>query len=365
MAEILLKELSNTDLDWLIATGLQQPIAAGSVLLRSRQDQEMIYLLLSGALALDIPQNSTDQDSTNQDSANSTHQELVQLSRGEIVGENLLLNLPPTVAIAKAIKDSIVLSIPHQQLITKLQQDLSFSTHFYRSIALILSARLQQLLEMVNQLRVASSQPVKEALFIFGELRDSDIDWLMAVGRLEKFAPSEILVQAGRPLDALYIILDGLLSVGVCEGEVNPLTLCFECEHETANAQKVIDYLSRGEISGASHFLEFHPASVTVRAVQESLVLSIPRSQLTLKLQQDMGFASRFYRVLATQLADTWQKAIGVMGCPQQMYHSQEVMGKGMDEEMKYDDELDLDSLEQVSQGAARFNWMLKQLGVV
>ena len=356
MADILLKELSNTDIDWLIATGEQQQLSAGTVLMQARQEPETIYLLLSGALALEIPhvQNGC-----------VDAQELIQLSRGEIIGETLLLDLPPTATLIKATQDSIVLSIPQPQLNEKLQQDLGFSTHFYRSIALILSARLRQMLTMPSQLQAASNPLVKEALLIFGELRDSDVDWLMMAGKLEKLAPGQFLVQVGRPLEALYIILDGLLSTGVCEGEINPLTLCFECAHETANSQKIIDYLSRGEMSGTIDFLEFSPAVVTVKAVQESLILSIPRSRLSMKLQQDMGFASRFYRVLATQLAETWQKAIGMMGCPQQMYHSPNKMDKGMDEDMEYDDELNLDTLDRVSQGAARFNWMLKQLGVV
>ncbi|NJL23463.1 MAG: cyclic nucleotide-binding domain-containing protein [Leptolyngbyaceae cyanobacterium SM1_3_5] len=351
MADILLKELSNTDIDWLIATGRQQQLPADTVLLQARQKPETIYLLLNGALTLGIPLQDGDVDA----------QEFVQLSRGEIIGETLLLNLPPSATTVKAIQDSIVLSIPQPQLEEKLQQDLGFSTHFYRSIALILSARLRQMFTMPSQLQAVSNQAVKEALLIFGELRDGDVDWLMMAGHLEKLAPGQLLVQVGRPLDALYIILDGLLSTGVCEGEVNPLTLCFECAYETASSQKIIDYLSRGEMSGTIDFLEFSPAVVTVRAVQESLVLSIPRSQLSMKLQQDMGFASRFYRVLATQLAETWQKAIGLLGCPQQMYHPQ----KEMDKNMEYDDELDLEALGLVSQGAARFSWMLKQLGVV
>ncbi len=357
MASIFLKELSNIDLDWLIATGQQRRISAHTTLLQARQEPESFSLLLDGVLSLSIPQASCD--------AADMDQEIIQFLRGEVIGETLLLNLHPANAVVKAAKDSIVLSVLQSQLITKLHQDLNFSTHFYRAIALILSARLQQVLTMPNQLRAATNQPVKEALLIFSELRDSDVDWLMTTGHLEKVAAGKILVQAGRPLDALHFVLDGRLSVGVCQEEMNPLMLCFECPEETASGQKVIGYLSRGEMNGASHFLEFNPAPVTVRAVSESLVLSIPRSQLVIKLQQDMGFASRFYRVLATQLAENWQKVIGLMGCPQQVYHQAENMGDGMDNDRKYDDELDLDSLDQVAQGAARFNWMLKQMGVV
>jgi bacteriocin-type transport-associated protein len=264
-------------------------------------------------------------------------------------------------AVVKAAEDSIVLSVPQRQLTTKLQQDSYFSAHFYRAIALILSERLQQMLTMPAQLRAANSQAMKEALFVFGELRDSDADWLVAAGRLEKLAPRQVLTQSGRPLDALYIILNGVLSVAVHENSTNPLTLCFECVEQSEPSQKVIDRLSRGEMSGTISFLTGQPSPVTIRAIEESLVLAIPRSHLTMKLQQDMGFASRFYRVLAIQLSETLQTAIGLLGCPQQMYQQHHEMDAVAD----YDDELNLDSLHKVAQGAARFNWMLKRLGVM
>lgn len=358
MTNILLKELSNADINWLIAIGQRQQIAQKSVLLRSREDPKIVYLLLDGVLTVGIPVS----DCADTQAANGNEiQPIARLNSGEIVGETALLNTRPIAATLIAAEDSTVLSIPQPQLATKLQTDLGFSTHFYRAIALILSERLRQMLEMPSQLRAASNQPMKEALFVFGELLDSDVDWLMMAGRVEKLAPGQILVQIGRPLDALYIILDGLLAVAVVEGNVNPLNLCFERAEKNARSQKIIDRLSRGEMSGTVSFLESNPSPVTVQAIEESLVLSISRSHLALKLQQDMGFASRFYRVLAIQLSETWQAAIGLMGCPQQMYQQHQ----SMDDEMEYDDELDLESLHQVSQGAARFSWMLKQLGVV
>jgi hypothetical protein len=48
------------------------------------------------------------------------------------------------------------------------------------------------------------------------------------------------------------------------------------------------------------------------------------------------------------------------LGCDRQAYDQQE----GMDEGKEYGDELDFDALQQMSQGAHRFNWMLKRLGI-
>jgi len=36
------------------------------------------------------------------------------------------------------------------------------------------------------------------------------------------------------------------------------------------------------------------PTATTVKALEKSLVMSIPRQQLAAKVQQDVGFASRF-----------------------------------------------------------------------
>lgn len=361
MAGILLRELSNTDIDWLIATGQQQQVTVGTVLLELNEDPNAVYLLLDGALTVGIPQSNGDcAESRPSAVRNPLEQEITRLSRGEIIGETGLFGLPALAAIVRATEESIVLSIPQQQLATKLQQDDHFSTHFYRAIALILSERLQQMLTMPSQFHAASDQAIKEALFVFGELRDSDVDWLVAIGHLEKLAPNTILIHAGRPLDALYIILDGLLSVAVHKEDMDLLALCFECVEKKASSQKIIDRLSRGEMSGTISFLNSNPSPVTIRSIEESLVLAIPRSHLALKLQQDMGFASRFYRVLAIQLSQTLQTAVGLLGCPQPVVQNHE-----MDQDTEYDDELDFDSLHKVAQGAARFNWMLKRLGVM
>ncbi|MBE9180193.1 cyclic nucleotide-binding domain-containing protein [Oculatella sp. LEGE 06141] len=361
MAEVLLKELSNADINWMIAAGHQEEVTAGTVLVQLCKDPDMIYLLLDGMLTIVVP--SAESDSTGSSLAvnNCQDREITQLSRGEIVGETSLFDLCFMPAVVRAAVNSLVLAIPRQQLVTKLEQDINFSTHLYRAIALMLSERLRQILEMPGQVRAINDQPMKEALFVFGELRDSDVDWLITVGEVKPLAPGTILIQAGRPVEALDFILDGLLLITVPEGDYNPLTLCFERQERDASFGKAIANLTRGEISGAISFLDFRPLPVTVRAVHHSLVLSISRQALTTKLQQDMGFASRFYRVLAIQLSNSLQMVMSRLGCHQNMYDRPQ----GMDEAVEYDDELDLDSLQQVSQGAARFNWMLKRLGVL
>lgn len=364
MAETLLNELSNTDIDWLVTHGQRETIAAGTVLVHSCQDTQFIYLLLDGVLSLVVPQPLPDATSDGGSGQGVSlallERPLLTLTRGELVGETALFNFCAMPAIVKAAETALVLAVPTTQIQAKLTQDTQFSAHFYRAMALILSHRLRQLIAASGQ-RHVSHQPMKDALFVFAELRDSDVDWLMAVGQVEKLPAGKVLIHAGRPVDALYLVLDGLLSIAVPQGNYDPLALCFQGLEKQNLAQTVIAHFTRGEIAGAISALELRPFPTTIRAVQESLVLTVPRHELAAKLEQDLGFSTRFYRVIAIQILNSLQTVMNQLGCDQKMYGQDQ----DLDEEIEYDDELCLTSLRQLSQGAARFNWMLKRLGII
>lgn len=348
MADILLQELSNADIDWMVTTGQQERIAAGTILLRPSEPADAVYLLLDGVLSL---------LTGNEDSPD---RELATLTRGEIVGVTTVLNVNPVSSTIQAKQDSVVLKLSQDQLANKLKQDRCFAAHFYRAIALILSNRLRRMYEKPAQLGFEEEQPIKEALSVFGEFHDSDIDWLVATGHVEKLLPDKVLLHAGRPVDALHIILDGRLSIAVPEGNYDSLALCFQGLERSTQPQRVIGSLSQGMLPGITAFLDFQPLPVTIRAIEESLVFIVPRSQLLSKLQQDVGFASRFYRVIALDVLDLLRSVMDRLGCEMRNYTQQQ----SMTSEMEYEDELDLDELHQMSQGANRFTWMLKRLGV-
>lgn len=349
MAEILLQELSNADIDWMVTTGQQERVATGTLLLHSGENPDAIYLLLDGALSLMAPENSECQG-----------REITKLLRGEVVGIAALLDANPTSSAIKVDKDSVVLRIARSQIQAKLKQDRCFAAHFYRAVALILSERLRRMYERPELLSFAEDQSAKEALFVFGELQDGDIDWLVASGKVEKLAPGNVLLHAGRPVDALHIVLDGLLSIAVPEGDYDSLALCFRGLERSARPQRIIANLSKGEMPGIAACLDFQPLPVTIRAASEALVFTVPRQQLVVKLQQDVGFASRFYRAIALQMLDLLRTVMEHLGCSQKTY----TQHQNMDASTEYEDELDLDDLQQMSQGANRFNWMVKRLGV-
>lgn len=177
---------------------------------------------------------------------------------------------------------------------------------------------------------------MKKILFILGVLNNDDLDWIIRHGRTENIHPGMILIQEGQLIDALYIVLKGTLSV-VTE----------------AMGDRALAQISSGEVVGEVSFVDSRPPLATVRAIEESLVLSIPRLQLTAKLQQDVGFASRFYHAVSLCLADRMRGTIRRLGYD---------FEPGVPEdEMKDMNPRVLDHLELAQ---TKFNWLLQSVGV-
>ena len=116
---------------------------------------------------------------------------------------------------------------------------------------------------------------MRKVLFIFSDLSDADVDWLAAVGKRKEFPASSVLIEEGIPIDEVYILLEGELSVRVKARGGDPIAI-----------------LQQGEIVGELSFLDSRPPSATVAARTDSVVLAISRDQLSTKLDRDPGFAA-------------------------------------------------------------------------
>ncbi len=133
---------------------------------------------------------------------------------------------------------------------------------------------------------------MSKVLAILGELSDRDIDWMIANGSKEKIPTNTILINEGQPIDALYIVLDGTMKAYV-----------------SAIGDKEIGIVSAGEVLGEMSFVDGRLPSATVKAIEDTLVLSISKQKLNEKLEQDVLFSLRFYRAvtkfLSTRLRGT------------------------------------------------------------
>ncbi|MEM8501653.1 MAG: cyclic nucleotide-binding domain-containing protein [Cyanobacteria bacterium P01_D01_bin.1] len=356
MSDILLREMSNADIDWVVTTGERQQLVDSDVLiapggahsndgpndeLGSSDKLESLYLVLEGELAMSAP---------------CSGEVFATLSRGDFIGASWLFDAQP-VSVTTAKGDALVLAIPGELLRQKLLADVSFAAHLYRTLALLAAERIRTQFEAASNaelLRYQSGQMVKEALFVFGELKDSDIDWMMGIGQVSRIAADKVLLNLGRPVDALYVVLDGRLSISTTDTPYDPLSTCSHGLQEQCHAFTPIAYLSKGGLPGIISFLDLKPLPVRIDAVKESKVLAIPRQQVLVRLQEDLGFAARFYRVLATQTAQLLESVTAI--------ECRTSPDNNAANDFSSENELDLEELQQVSEGAQKFDWMLKRL---
>ncbi len=362
MTEVLLQELSNSDIDWMMATGNETEIAADTVLIHQGQPVQALYILLDGALSVSIVQASDNPlgraFSALEGGAMSGY-EIARLSSGEIVGEiPFIAGYLPATTIT-ALQKSKLLCIPQSQLETKLKNDLNFAAHLYHASAILLANRVEQIINHLGNRTLVLSQPqLREILFVFAELRDSDIDWMVASGRVDRITTGEVLLQAGRPIEALHIVLEGKVVLSMSDDDRNLLTRVFSRLESSEIPEREVARLSRGDIIGETPFVDASPSVLTVRALEDALVLSIPRWRLSAKLLYDAGFAARFYRVLAVLLADKQRSLVSQLGYGRVSYSS----GQPLETSLAYENELSSDFLAQVALAGARFDWLLKQI---
>ena len=179
---------------------------------------------------------------------------------------------------------------------------------------------------------------MRKALVFLGILNDSDLDWMVATGTRREVPRGHVLIEEGKPIDSVYVVLDGALSVSV----------------RGARNREVARLLS-GEIVGEISFVDSRPPSATVQALENSLVLAIARASLQSRLENDPAFAARFYRALAVLLADRMRSTLGALG-----------YGTGpRAAEDSYAGEIDPDTLDQTSLAGARFDLLRRRLRTI
>ena len=127
---------------------------------------------------------------------------------------------------------------------------------------------------------------MSKVLAILGELSDRDIDWMIANGSKEKITANTILINEGQPIEALYIVLDGTMKA-----------------YLAAVGDQEIGIVVGGEVLGEMSFVDGRLPSATVKAIEDSLVLSISKQKLNEKLEQDVLFSLRFYRAITKLLS--------------------------------------------------------------
>ncbi len=124
---------------------------------------------------------------------------------------------------------------------------------------------------------------MKKVLYLLGQLQDDDLNWLSVEGVKRIYSKGEQVIQAGKEVTDVLILLKRACGV------YSDLT--------------AIDELNKGDILGEMSFLEGVVPNVTVFAKEEMIVLSISHSDLESRIKQNTGFASRWYKAIAIVLS--------------------------------------------------------------
>jgi CRP-like cAMP-binding protein len=129
---------------------------------------------------------------------------------------------------------------------------------------------------------------------LLNELADSEIAWLRSEGEIRTCEQGTVLVQEGSRIETLFVVLSGVISVTIGGG-----------------AAQEIARLGPGQIIGEMSFLEERPASASVRALEVSQVLALPRAKIDAKLRQDAAFGAHLYRGLAIVTSRRLRNVVG------------------------------------------------------
>ena len=363
MTEVLLKELINTDINWIATNSYQKELSSGSVLIQEGKSVDSLYILLEGTLTVTISQ--SDDNPLNRafaafDNSANSGRAIARLSRGEVVGEIPFINTRPTVTTIKALEKSLVMSISQEKLATKLQQDAGFASRFYRAIAIMFLDRIQNMIRQLGRRNIIQTKSLRDMLFVLAELHDSDIDWMIACGVPQKIPANQVVIHETSPVDALYIILSGRMSLCISDDDRNPLVRAFAAIEGNEIIGREIARLSKGEIVGETPFIDGRLPSTTVKAIEDSIVLSISRHQLALKLQQDIGFSSRFYKVISILMSNRLQEILSRIGYGRRVYSQ----GLSLDKNSEYEDELNISALDKMALAGKRFDWMIERMSI-
>ncbi len=118
-----------------------------------------------------------------------------------------------------------------------------------------------------------------EALSLLIDLEPSDIELLFSAGFEREVHREDVVLTEGLDPDHLFVVLEGVLEARL-----------------EAMGGSVLSTTGPGEVLGEVSWLEERPASATVVAIEDGVLLAIPRERINALITADSGFSARLYR---------------------------------------------------------------------
>jgi bacteriocin-type transport-associated protein len=377
--QVLIPELDRGDIAWLWQTGEAQLVAANTTLIQAGQPLEALHFLIDGALTVQLiqsNQNPLGQAFAALEGGTLSGREILRLQHarhadapdhdniwGQLIAEvPLSADYFPATQVVTT-EPCQILTIPQSSLRQRIRQDNAFAARIYQISATLLAQRFAHMLDQLKNSSAVLSQPqLREALLLFAELHDSDLDWLLTAGQVQKIPAQTVLMHQGDPIEAFHILLAGTIVLTASNQARNTLTDVFaQLEATTVETprnqgnDREFSRLFRGDILGEQAIMGIPASLLTATVQQEAQILSIHRWRLESKLQHDPGFAARFYRVLAMLLSDR------VLSISQRLGYGRLTYSQGDNLDQTFANELSSQFLSSIHIAGARFDWMLKR----
>ena len=166
---------------------------------------------------------------------------------------------------------------------------------------------------------------------------DEDLEWLIENGSAKQLQEGDYLLRQGIPVEAMYFLLTGTLSV----------------ELEKPQPRQLAE-IESGEVVGEISLLDSRPSTASIRALDESLLLEIRHDALKPKLETDLGLQARLYKSLGMFLAQRMRSTILTLG-----------YGEDRSEEDEEEiDEIEPQLLDGIERAAKRFELMVSKVKV-
>jgi CRP-like cAMP-binding protein len=120
-------ELTDQDVDWLVAHGRRVPMPVGTDLVHEGKRHDQLDIILEGDFGLIVHGRG----------------QLTRMGVGSVVGEISFVDSRPPSGTVRALTPALVLSVPAATLTAKLRKDAEFAARFYRALAMMLAYRLR------------------------------------------------------------------------------------------------------------------------------------------------------------------------------------------------------------------------------
>lgn len=177
---------------------------------------------------------------------------------------------------------------------------------------------------------------MRSSLIFLSYLDDADVAWMVQACSKHKLPAGEVIIRMGEVNKDIYVLLEGKCSV-------------------TAANKLFLGDIENGDLIGEVSYVDERRTTAQISAQTPVTLARLSSQALADKLQTDLGFASRFYRGVASVLAFRLRQNL------QATISQQSNVLSSNDE---FAGEIDAVDLDATARSGARLAFMLKALSV-